>query len=173
MGSAPDDVDLEALDAVYRTHIQPTLDGLESICRPLADQLFRHVYPSFTVNHGQNGVQIGGLLEAGAWERTKKQHIVTPGFRLNDSTPIELKHIYRFQGYTGRGLNDFDVDLAVEWKLGSEGFSRRVTLGEESLPKLEDAFTYSELNTRGGEADRVAAEITVSVMREIDRLSSG
>ena len=45
MGPAPDDVDLETLDAVYRTHIRPTLDGLESICRPLADQLFRARLP--------------------------------------------------------------------------------------------------------------------------------
>jgi len=103
MGPAPDDSDLEMLDAVYRTHIRPTLEGLESICRPLADQLFQHVYPSFTVNHGHSRVQIGGLLQAGNWERTKNQHIVTRGFRLNDAPSLELKHIYRFQGYTGRG----------------------------------------------------------------------
>ena len=173
MGPAPDDFDLEILDAVYRTHIRPTLEGLETICRPLADQLFRDVNPSFTVNHGQGRVQIGGLLETGNWERTKNQYIVTRGFGLNDAPPLELQHIYRFQGYTGRGRNDFNVNLSVEWKLGSEGFSRRVTLDEGSLPELEDAFTYSELDTRSGEADRVAAEITASVMREIDRLSSG
>ena len=45
MGPAPGDFDLEMLDAVYRTHIRPTLDGLESICRPLANQLFRDVTP--------------------------------------------------------------------------------------------------------------------------------
>ena len=173
MGPAPDDFDLETLDTVYRTHIRPTLEGLESICRPLADQLFRHVYPSFTVNHGQSRVQIGGLLEARKWERTKNQHIVTPGFRLNDAPPLELKHIYRFQGYTGRGRNEFNINLAVEWQLGSEGFSRRVTLDEESISELQDTFSYSDLDTRSGEADRVAAEITASVMRKIDRLSSG
>ena len=173
MGPAPDDFDLETLDTVYRTHIRPTLEGLESICRPLADQLFRHVYPSFTVNHGQSRVQIGGLLEARNWERTKNQHIVTPGFRLNDAPPLELKHIYRFQGYTGRGRNEFNINLAVEWQLGSEGFSRRVTLDEESISELQDTFSYSDLDTRSGEADRVAAEITASVMRKIDRLSSG
>ena len=170
---APVDFDLERLDFVYRTHIRPTLEGLESICRPLADQLFRYVYPSFTVSHGQHSVQIGGLLEAGDWERSKKQHIVTRGFELNDTLPLELRHIYRFQGYTGRGRSDFNLNLAVEWQLGSERFSRRVTLDEGSLPELEDAFAYSELDTRSGEADRVAAEITASVMREIDRLSSG
>ncbi len=173
MGPGPDDSDLETLDIVYRTHIRPMLEGLESICRPLADQLFRNVHPSFTVNHGHGRVQIGGLLDARDWERTKNQHIVTHGFRLNDASPLELKHIYRFQGYTGRGCNDFNIDLAVEWKLGSESFSRRVTLDEGSLVELEDAFTYSGLHTRSGEADRVAAEITSSVMREIDRLSSG
>ena len=173
MGPAPDDFDLEMLDAVYRTHIRPTLDGLESICRPLANQLFRDVRPSFTVRHRPPGVDIGGLLEDGSWEMAKDQYVVTQGFKLNDSTTLELKHIYRFQGYTGRGRNDFNINLAVEWKLGSEGFSRRVTLDEGSLPELEDAFTYSELDTRSGEADRVAAEITASVMREIERLSSG
>ena len=172
MGPAPGDFDLEMLDAVYRTHIRPTLDGLESICRPLANQLFRDVRPSFTVRQRPKGVDIGGLLEDGSWEMAKDQYVVTRGFKLNDSTPLELKHIYRFQGYTGRGRNDFNVNLAVEWKLGSEGFSRRVTLDEGSIPELEDAFSYSELDTRSGDADRVAAEITASVMREIDRLSN-
>ena len=172
MGPATDDSDLETLDAVYRTHIRPTLDGLESICRPLADQLFRDVRPSFTVRHKPPGVDMGGLLNDGSWKMVKDQYVVTQGFKLNDSTRLELKHIYRFQGYTGKGRNDFNVNLAVEWKLGSEGFSRRVTLDEGSLTELEDAFTYSELDTRSGEADRVAAEITASVMREIDRLSS-
>ena len=173
MGPEPDDDDLETLDAVYRNHIRPTLDGLESICRPLADQLFRDVRPSFTVRHRPPGVDMGGLLEDRGWEHAKSQYVVTQGFRLSDSTPLELKHIYRFRGYTGKEGNDFNLDLAVEWKLGSEGFSRRVTLNEGSLPALEDAFTYSELETRSGEADRLAAAITTSVMREIDRLSSG
>ena len=173
IGPAPGDFDVETLDTVYRTHIQPTLQGLESICRPLADQLFRDVYPSFRVNHGKGSVQIGGLLESRGWERTKNQHILSRGFSLNDAPPLGLKHIYRFHGYTGRGGSDFNLNLAVEWKLGSEGFSRRVTLGKGSLPELEDTFAYSELDTRSGEADRVAAEITACVMREIDRLSSG
>ena len=173
MGPAPDDFDLETLDTVYRTHIRPTLDGLESICRPLANQLFRVVYPSFSVGHGQRKVDIGGLLEAGNWESTKNQYIVTRGFKLNDAPPLELKHSYRFQGYTGRGRNDFNVNLSVEWKLGGEVFSRRVTLDETSIPELEDSIPYSELAFRSGEADRVAAEITASVMTEIDRLSNG
>ena len=75
----------------------------------------------------------------------------------------------------------FNINLAVEWKLGSEGFSRpRVTLDEGSLPELEDAFTYSELDLPL-EVERPSplalasrcSEITASVMREIDRLSSG
>ena len=173
MSPAPDDFDLEALDAVYRTHIRPTLEGLESICRPLANQLFRDVRPGFTVRRGPNGAQIGGLLEDGSWEMAKGKYVVTQGFELSDSTPLELEHIYRFQGYTGRGRSDFNINLAVEWKLGSAGFSRRVTLDEEPIPELVDTFSYSDLDTRSGEADRVAAEITASVMREIDRLSSG
>ena len=116
---------------------------------------------------------MGGLLDDGSWERAKDQYVVTRGFKLIDSTPLELKHVYRFLGYTGSGRNDFNVNLEVEWKLGSEGFSRRVTLDEESLPELEDAFSYTELDTRSGEADRVAAEITASIMRKIDQLSNG
>ena len=173
MGPAPDDFDLESLNAVYHTHIRPTLNGLESICRPLANQLFRNVQPSFTVNHGQRRIGIGGLLEDRTWETTKRQHIVNQGFSLNDSTPLELKHIYRFQGYTGRGRNDFNVNLAVEWKLSSEGFSRQVTLNERSIPELEASFSYSDLDTRNAEADRVAADVTTSFMREIERLSRG
>ena len=173
MGPAPYAIDLEVLDAVYRTQVRPTLDGLESICRPLADQLFRVVSASFTINHRQRRVQVGGLLDSGSWERTKKQYIVTRGFSLNDESPLELVHTYRFQGYTGRGRNDFNIDIAVEWKLGSEGLSRRVTLDEGTVTELEDALAYTELGTRSGEADRVAAGITASVMREIERLSSG
>ena len=172
IGPAPNDSDIVMLDAVYRAHIRPTLDGLETICRPLANQLFRDVRPSFTVRHSLPGVNIEGLLEDSSWEMAKGRYVVTQGFKLSDSTPVELKHIYRFRGYTGKGPNAFDINLAVVWKLCGEGFSRQVTLEERSIPELEDTFSYSELDTRNAESDRVAAAVTASLMREIERLSS-
>ena len=173
IGPAPDDSDVQTLDTVYRTHIRPTLDGLESICRPLANQLFRVVYPGFSVAYGQRRVDIGGLLEARNWERMQNQYIVAQGFKLTDNPPLELKHSYRFQGYTGRGRDDFNVTLSVEWRLGGESFSRYVTVNETPIPELEDRIDYSELDERGAEVDRTIAEATASVMREIDRLSNG
>ena len=83
-----------------------------------------------------------------------------------------MKHSYRCQGCTGRGRNDFNLSLSVEWKLGGESFSRCVTLDETPIADLEDRIPYSELDAPSAAVDCTVAEITASVMREIDGLSN-
>ena len=172
IGPAPDDFGVETLDIECSAHIRPTLDGLESMFRPFVHQLFRAVYPGFSVGYGQRRVDVGGFLEAGNRESTKNQYVVTPGFRLHDDRPLELKHSYRCQGCTGRGRNDFNLSLSVEWELGGESFSRCVTLDETPIADLEDRIPYSELDAPSAAVDCTVAEITASAMREIDRLSN-
>ena len=170
---APDDFSVNTLDAVYRAHVRPTLDGLDSMCKPLVNQLFRVVRQSFSVKLGRSGMEISGPLDARSWERAKNQYIATRGFELKDDQPVELKHSYICRGYAGRGSNGFDVTLLVEWKLGGESLSRSVSANGVNAPELEDCVPYSELDTRSSEVGRTVAEITAWVIREIDRLSNG
>jgi hypothetical protein len=173
IGPAPDDFDVKTLDTVYRTHIRPTLDGLESACKPLADELFGVFHHISYVKLGQDNSNSSELLKVGNWERTKSQYIVTRGFNLNDGRLLELRQEYTFRGYTGRGGNEFNVVVSVEWKLGGESFSRYVTINATPIPELEDCIRYSELDTRSAEVDHTIAETTAGVMRQIDTLSNG
>ena len=170
-GPFPVDLDVKTLDAVYRALIRPTLDGLESTCRPLGEGLFRAFGQVSYVALGHDEANSSELLKAGNWEWTKQQHIVTYGFKLSDDRPLKLRHEFSFNGYTGIGRNEFDLILSIEWMLGSERVSRRVTVGETPIPQLETEFTYSGLGTRSTEIDHSVAEIIGRLLMRIDALS--
>ena len=80
----PDDSGVRTLDTIYRRHVRPTLDGLDSICKPLSDGLFRGAAQRSSVLFGKVDVNSSNLFEARHWEDTKKLCIVTRGFELSD-----------------------------------------------------------------------------------------
>ena len=173
-GPAPVESDIKTLDTVYRKHIRPTLDELQSTCKPLGGELFRTVYPSFSIAFGRRvRVDIGGFLEARDWERTKSQHIVNQGFELNSERQLELKHEYRFTDYTGKGQGGFGMDVSIAWKLGADTFWREVTVNGTPLPELRDRIRYSELDTRSAEVDHIVAMLCTFIMQRINSLSQG
>ena len=170
-GPAPVDLDVETLDAVYRAHIRPTLEELESDIRPLGEELFRTFTQNSSVKLGHNETNSSGLLNAGNWDRTKQQYIVNQGFKLSDDQRLRLRHNCRFNGYTGNGRKGFNLVLSIEWTLGSERVSRRASIGETPIPQLENSIPYSELDTRSTEIDHTVAEIIGRLMMRIDALS--
>ena len=171
-GSTPSEADIETLDAVYQMHIRPTLDALETSCRPLVGELFRTVNSSFSVEHSGRGVQIGGFLESGQWERTKQQYFVQRGFTLSDSRSIELTHHYRFDNYTGKGRKDFNVVISVRWQLGAESFTRDVAINDTQVSSLGTRISYFELYKRSAEVDQTVAGVSQGVLQEMERLSN-
>ena len=171
-GPFPVDLDVKTLDTVYRGLIRPTLEGLKSTFEPLGEGLFRSVSTISSIEYGQMGdAYIGSFIEGGNWERTKKQYIVTQGFKLSDDRTLNLRQNYRFNSYTGIGGNEFDLVFSIEWTLGSERVSRRASIGETPIPQLENSITYSELDTRSTEIDHTVAEIIGRLMMRIDALS--
>ncbi len=170
-GPYPVDLDVKALDTVYRAHIRPTLDGLESTLGPLGEGLFRSFNLSSYVKFGQNETTSSELLKTGNWAGTKQNHIVSNGFKLSDSRPLVLRHDCRFDGYTGIGRGGFDLVLSVEWTLGSKRVSRHVTIGGTPVPQLEADVYYSDLDTWRNEIDHTVAEITGRLIMRIDALS--
>ena len=171
--SAPFEVDLDVktLDAVYRGLIRPTIEGLESTCRPLGEGLFRAFGQVSCVALGQDEAKSSDLLKPGNWERTKRQHIFAYEFKLSDDTPLKLRHGFSFDGYTGIGRNGFGLVLSIEWTLGGERVSRRVTIDETPVPQMETSIAYPELDTRSTETDHTVAEIIGRIMMRIDALS--
>ncbi len=169
----PDHDDVATLDNVYHRHIRPTLDGLESMLSPLADELFRSVRPNFSIMFGNRGVQIGGQLEAGSWEDAKARYATRQGFRLSNNLPLHLRHECRFDGYTGVGGDEFDLVLSLEWVLDGEGVSKEVNVDGTLVPELESRIPYAALNTSSAEVDRTVAEVTSLIMMVIEELSKG
>ena len=149
-GPAPDDYDLKTLDAVYATHIRPTLDRLDSACRLLGEELFSRFTKSGYAKRGpRGGAQGPSVLDASSWETTRKNYLIDRGFKLRDDRRIELKNDYTFTGYTGSSAVDFDIRLSITWSLGSDYLTRSVAINEGQLGELYVSIPYSRLDKKG------------------------
>ena len=171
-GPEPNKSDLEVLDNVFLIHVRPTLDRLEGALEPLF-QLFHSSSATSYVELAQHSVNSGGLFEIGNWDRTKQNHIVTLGFCLDDEHPIELRHEFQFNDYTGNGNSNFYVVLAVTWRLGSEKFSFEAAINGTPLTAIGYRIPYSELDGRDAKVDHTVEAICRCMMNEIDSRSQG
>ena len=170
-GSAPDDSDLKSLNAAYRIHIRPTLDGLDPACASLGKELFRRCTKIGYVQFGQDESNGSELLDAGKWETTKQRLLVGRGFTLRDDRPIELRHHYTFTGYTGSSSAGFDLHLSIMWRLSGAHLSRSISLNEVGLSALDSTITYSQLDRDGADVDHVVAQVLQHLLAEIGRRS--
>ena len=172
-GLAPDDIDVGTLDTIYHTHLRPTLDALESPCEDFARALFRSFSSISYVKVAQRESSSSALFERRNWESTKERHIVADGFRLTNERAIEFRHHYNFTGYTGRANREFDVVLAVIWRLGGVEFSRGVVVDGTPVSQLDTTIRYSAVDTRTPDIDHVVAEVMKGLMNRIAALSVG
>ena len=171
-GPAPGDADLQALDEAFTGHIRPVLDGLEPTLGPLANALFRRSSQASFVRLDNAESNSSSLLEARHWETTKARHIVSQGFRLSRSRPLELRHLYRFGNYTGRGSAGFNVELAMVWRLDGERLTRSIAIDGSPLPELAASVPYEGLDGGNRAMDSTVAEIGGRIMRRIGELSA-
>ncbi len=170
-GAAPDDSDVETLDTVYRTHIRPLLDGLESTCRLLGEQLFRVFRQSSYIKLGRQTSNSSALLEVRNWESTKRQHIEIQGFKLSNERSLEIGHHCTFNGYTGVGNNDFNLSLSVTWKFDRDSVSRSVTINNIIDPQLEAHTNYAELDIMRVDVDNTVSDIAQQLKTQIESRS--
>ena len=171
-GPAPDDADLLALDRAFSGHIRPVLDGLEPTLGPLANALFRRYSQVSFVGLDNAESNSSSLLETRHWETTKARHIVSQGFRLSRSRPLELRHLYRFGNYTGKGNAGFNLDLAIVWRLDGERVTRSIAIDGSPLPELAASVPYERLGDGNWAIDSTVAETGGRVMRRIGELSA-
>ncbi len=168
----PKNSDIEQLDDVYRQLIQPILAGVESSFVPLGNSLFAGFCGSFAIEYGRQRAQIGGLLNAFTWEQARLKHILREGFALSERRPLCLTHRYAFQHYTGMGLRDFGLDVAVAWRLGGRTAVQRATAGGKRIPEIEAHVPYEELGGSAARADHTIARFTQRVLQEVERLAT-
>ena len=170
IGPAPATSAVQVLDRFFRMELRPTIDGLAESLKTLAP-LFRRTGTSAYVHVGGGGIQDSDLLEARHWERIKEEHIVGPGFLLDDANPILLAHWFRFEGFKGQGKRPFDLVLRVVWTLGGDEFRRAVDVDEIPNPDLETAVRYANLERLSSNVDRLCADVLREVFAEIERRS--
>ena len=170
-GPVPDDADLRALDSVHMRDVRPMLDGLRPTLEPLANALFRDSSQISYVCFDNGTVNSGSLLEARRWESTKVHHIVSQGFQLSSSRPLEISHVYKLGYYTGKGNTGFSVELTVWWRLDSERVTRSVAIDGAPLPELAVTMPYGELCSGRWATDSTIAEIGGRLMRRVGELS--
>lgn len=172
VGAPPAAPVVDALDRIFRMEVRPTIDGLERSLKTLAP-LFRRTWTTPRVTVGNREVQASYLLEPSHWNRTKEEHIVAPGFALDDARPVELKHEFRFERYTGKGRGSFDMTLAVVWRLGGDEFRREIAVDGKLKPDLRISFRYADLESRPANVDRICADVLREAFAEIERRSGG
>ena len=162
---------VQMLDTVFRVEIRPVIDALEQSLKTLAP-LFRRTGAVSRVT-GDRHESIGAhLLEPGHWSLTKEQYIVGPGFVLDDAKAVELGQAFRFEGYTGKGNQNFDLTVSVVWKLGGGAFQREITVNDErDLEHLSARFEM--LDGPSANPDRMCAEVLRAAFAEIERRSGG
>ena len=171
-GPAPDDADIRALDSTYARFIRPVLDELEPTLGPLASGLFRSSSGSSYVAFGEKKYVQGSVLDSHSWEQTKSRYIVSEGFKLSRTKPLELKHVYTFRDYSGKGGQGFDVALSIAWLLDGELLTRSVAIDGSHIPSLEVTVAYEELDGANAAVDQMIAEIGGRVIRRISELSA-
>ena len=171
-GPAPDDADIRALDSTYARFIRPVLDELEPTLRPLASGLFRSSSGSSYVAFGEKKCVQGSVLDSHSWEQTKSRYIVSEGFKLSRTKPLELKHVYTFRDYSGKGGQGFDVALSITWLLDGALLTRSVAIDGSHIPSLEVTVAYEELDGTNAAVDQMIAEIGGRVIRRISELSA-
>ena len=152
--------------------IRPTIDALEKSLKTLAP-LFRRTttMADVLVVVGHN-VRASHLLDPGQWDRTKKEHIVAPGFWLDDERPVHLTYEFHFLEYTGQGNRSFDLNVLIFWTLGADKFRRKIYVdGGEPVPRVSGL--YSDLGTRSSDIDRISANVLRAAFMRIERRSGG
>ena len=171
IGATPRASDVNVLDFVYRREIRPTIDELDASFKDTLTMLFRRTCSvSYFVVDGEE-TNSSGLLQPPNWERTKQQHLVTRGFRLSDQRRLEIRHDFKFVGYTGLGNGSFNLRISVAWSLGASDFIREVTLNGAPIPQLKGRIRYADPEGRHADLDHTVAKVLETAIREISHRS--
>lgn len=170
-GSPALDSDVRRLDRVYHSYIQPTLDELKTPVNKKIAALFNETKSFFFVVFDNRSRELGRVL--GSWEQTKEKYIIRQGFSLSNERKLKIGCEYLLYSYTGKGNKGFNLVLFIEWILDADGVSREVVIDDKLIPSLHDRIEYTELDSRGGEVDRVVAVICRKIMEKIESRSGG
>ena len=170
-GGDPDRSHVEILDEVFHRWIRPTVEQTETALQPVCQLFYRNFWHSHLgIDHGQLSPP-DVLLRSEDWERTKKNHVVRPGFQITDDKPIELGRRLRFHQYTGRGARAFDLTLSFGWNLNGAGVVFEAELDGLPIPSAGRRFRYSDFDTCDLEVDHTVDTICKALMTEITRRS--
>ncbi len=169
-GPDPSEPDIDRLDAVYRDHARPTVEGLERHCDQVGAELFSSHHQFVELEHGKIWARARSLAD-GTWERFRSECTNAAGFAITDDKPVRIAFGCSFDGYTGRGSTDFDVNLAVEWSMRSRGVERVVTIDTTAVPVLGLTATPADPSRIPAGADHVVAATVRALLERIEELS--
>lgn len=169
----PSETDTDLLDAAYAKHIRPMVEGLRSALGEVA-ALFRKTTEISFIEFRGNETNSSGLLTPDGWERTKRDHIVGPGFEFTDNRPLRIIHRFYLSGYNLHGAGDFGLAVSCCWTFEADGMSRTLAIDEKPLesPGL-DLIIYTELGSCSARIDRACANLLNHIRNEIERREAG
>ena len=154
--------DIEKLDAAYRSQILPILRELpRGLAQPNGPFIvFEERSNILFINpttYSEEGITASAshLLDPKNWQDTKKRHVISRGFDLNDADRrLNLEYRVDFKGREGAR-----VDVSVNWRFGAEELVRTVRVRKEPIPGLEASVPYAALTSAKTGADEMIAKV--------------
>lgn len=169
---APARDDVKTLDAVYSTHIRPTLDVLQPYMSQFGGSLFHNHMQSGKVSRREWGAWNPiDMLAAHRWDQAKDDYIISQGFTLSDDLDLAISARFSFREYTGKGIGTFDTVLIVEWRFGSTEVVRTALIDSTAVAELVATINYSDLETRPVDANSVLTSVVRALLDRIAELS--
>ena len=171
-GAPPAASVVDVLDRVFRLEVRPTIDALERSLKVLAPLFLRAETMADVMVVVGDHIRSPDLLNPRQWDRTKEEHILGPGFRLDDEHPVLLSHEFHFREFTGKGNGPFNLHIVVDWALATDE-SRRSIHVNAGKPVPTVAVPYSDLGIRPADIDQTCAHVLRTAFSEIERRSGG
>ncbi len=171
-GAPPAASAVDVLDRVFRLEIRPVIDALSSSLKVLAPLFLRTETMADVMVIVGDHIRSPDLLDARQWDRTKEEHILGPGFRLDDERPVLLAYEFHFREFTGKGNRPFNLHILADWALAAEESHRRIHVNA-GKPVPAVAVPYSDLGIRSADIDQTCAHVLRAAFAEIERWSGG
>ncbi len=163
--------DVERLDVAYERLIKPAIEAIHQIVEPIGEALFQGHSSSGIVRTSGSESAGGSMGRPEVWQQIRDERVATRGFELGKSE-LRIGERWRLSSYNGRGQQGFTVSFDVLWEFGETAVTRVATFDDQPLDGLQGTVSYSELKRTTPSSDRLVAELTKELMRQIAKRSA-
>lgn len=167
-GPEADQQDAKIVDAVYRGHVLPLVEGIRPVCERLGAVLFGRHWASGEFGRGQRKLSTDAWFSEGGWHELRESFIGTAGFRLSDDELVRFDFRYRFVDYRGAGPPRSGTHLHLRWRVGASATRFTVEIGASPRDHLGSEIAHERVLAAGPETDGLMSRIVQSLLEALE-----